>query len=205
MKSFLTIANVLISFYSYSFVDAESSGHLKVGAIGHSGPSKIFPFKKCEEFQISDGIAGTSLEKARKVFVEPFSGINLEEITQNDLNNLVTMMRFAVESENPFNDALKKAGSTKRRPNVPLTAGKVANKILKLVGAIQVIELHQKLNIKQADPEGRIKEHQAKLAKNLKLDRHYAGRKMISYLSFNGKDGEKGTKETKGTKEGTQD
>ncbi|POW23252.1 hypothetical protein PSHT_00395 [Puccinia striiformis] len=215
MKSFLTIANVLISFYSYSFVDAESSGHLKVGAIGHSGPSKIFPFKKCEEFQISDGIAGTSLEKARKVFVEPFSGINLEEITQNDLNNLVTMMRFAVESENPFNDALKKAGSTKRRPNVPLTAGKVANKILKL--------LHQKLNIKQADPEGRIKEHQAnylltanipaalmvkiinRLAKNLKLDRHYAGRKMISYLSFNGKDGEKGTKETKGTKEGTQD
>ncbi|KAI7954021.1 hypothetical protein MJO28_006568 [Puccinia striiformis f. sp. tritici] len=141
MKSFLTIANVLISFYSYSFVDAESSGHLKVGAIGHSGPSKIFPFKKYEEFQISDGIAGTSLEKARKVFVEPFSGINLEEITQNDLNNLVTMMRFAVESENPFNDALKKAGSTKRRPNVPLTAGKVANKILKLVGAIQVIEV----------------------------------------------------------------
>ncbi|OAV95922.1 hypothetical protein PTTG_04753 [Puccinia triticina 1-1 BBBD Race 1] len=183
MKSFFTIASALIFFHSYSFVDAESSGSLKPGSLGKTGPSKIFPFKKYEEFQISDGIAGHSLEKARKVFVEPFNGVDLSEITQNDLNNLITMARAATDNELHFNEAIKESWRDQKASQCTLSAGKTANKILKLVGSIQVIEIHNKLNLKQGSPEGKLKELKDKLQKNIKLDHHYAGKKMVSYLS----------------------
>jgi hypothetical protein len=38
---------------------------------------------------------------------------------------------------------VQKAGATKKRPNVPLSAGKTANKILKLVGQLSSIVLYK--------------------------------------------------------------
>ncbi|KAH9468118.1 hypothetical protein MJO28_006569 [Puccinia striiformis f. sp. tritici] len=190
MKSFSSIASVMILFHSFSFTLAKNPD-LRPGLVGKTGPAKIFPFKEYAEFQISDGVAGHALEAAQKVFVEPFKG-DLSQITQNDLNNLVTMSLAAIENEKGFNKVKSKSG--------PLAAGKTANKVLKLVGEIQVIELHNKLGLQQVDTEARIKEHQTKLTKNTKLDRQNAGKKMASFLS-GGKSGDK-TSKTKNGKQG---
>ncbi|EHS63739.1 hypothetical protein PGTUg99_032845 [Puccinia graminis f. sp. tritici] len=198
MKSFFRIATALIFFHSYSSINATPSGSLKPAAVGKTGPSKIFPFKEYKDFQISDGIAGKSLDKARKIFVEPFQGVDMSQLTQNDLNNLITMARAATDNEKFFNEAMEKAGATKRHPNVPLSAGKTANKILKLVGSMQVIELHKRLNLHPGNPDGRLKELQTKLTNNLKLDHHYAGKKMVSYLSVGQSGGAKQAKPIKG-------
>ncbi|EFP85457.2 uncharacterized protein PGTG_11813 [Puccinia graminis f. sp. tritici CRL 75-36-700-3] len=199
MQSFLTIASVLIFFHSYLFIGAKPTGTLLPGSPSKTGPSKIFPYRKYEDFQISDGVAGQSLENAQKVFVTPFEG-KLSEITQTDLNNLVAMSIEAIQNEQRFNQAQGKTGGSKKNGNQALAAGKTANKVLKLVGEIQVLELHKKLNLQQlADPEARLKEHQVKLAKNTKLDRANRGKKMVSFLSV-GASGEKDNKEKKSHK-----
>ncbi|WAQ84168.1 hypothetical protein PtA15_4A620 [Puccinia triticina] len=181
MQFFVTVASFLLFFHSSLIVDAESDGSLRPGSPnGNTGPSKIFPFKEYKDFQISDGTAGHSLENAQKVFVDPFNNIDLKDITQTDLNNLVSMSRTAVERESDFITAQSETGGSKKNGDPRLAAGLIANKVLKLVGELQVIKLHQKLNLHQKDPKGRLIEHQTKLTKNTKLDRANAGKTMIS-------------------------
>jgi hypothetical protein len=52
MQSFLTIASALIFFHSYSFIDAKPTGTLLPGSPSKTGPSKIFPYRKYEDFQV---------------------------------------------------------------------------------------------------------------------------------------------------------
>ncbi|KAA1108636.1 hypothetical protein PGT21_019788 [Puccinia graminis f. sp. tritici] len=198
MNSFLMMASMsvlvflLLSNSFHSLVDAKSTSSSKsdsssTGSSSSSSSSssgkktgEIFPFRKYEDFQISDGVAGQAFENAGKVFVEPFAGVPLEKITKGDMDNLLKMARAARQNELLFNQALKKAkGSNKSA----LAAGKIANKVLKLVGEIQVIELQKKLNIKQVDVPAKLAEHQKKLTKNTKVDRSNKGKKMVSYLS----------------------
>ncbi|PLW50017.1 hypothetical protein PCASD_01247 [Puccinia coronata f. sp. avenae] len=184
MKSLFTISGVLLILCSCSLLNAKKSSEsgLKPGKKGKTGPSKIFPFKTYEEFQISDGIAGHSLDKAKKMFVEPFQNISFKDITQTDLNNIATMSQFAIDNEIHFNEAIRKFESKRKHRDGPLSAGKTANKVLKLLSAIQVLEVHEKVGITLGHKDERLKELNAKLKKNVELDHKNAGKKMESYL-----------------------
>ncbi|KAI8444249.1 small secreted protein, partial [Phakopsora pachyrhizi] len=129
--------------------------------------------KSYNDFQISDGTAGNCQAAADKVFA--VSG-DLKAVTKTDLDNLNTMARAAVTSEEQFNTAIAAATGEKADE---LKAGKTCNKVLKLTGELQV------LNVKQAqgdDVAAKIATEQKKLNENLKLDKENAGKKMISFI-----------------------
>lgn len=79
----------------------ENTPKFKSGFPGTTGASKIFTFKKYEDYQISDGRdehgqktfkAGTALEDAEAVFEKPFQDKSaVSQMTQTDLNNLHAM------------------------------------------------------------------------------------------------------------------
>lgn len=192
MRSFLTLTGVLVILQSCSLLTAKEQSPVPLKPAQLNGPlgaSKIFPFRKYEDFQISDGVAGHSLERANEVFVKPFEGINFAEITQLDLNNLAAMANVSIFNEKLFVEAIKKSGGTSKHPNAPLAAGLIANKVLKLVAAAQVIEIHKKVNIDLPHSATSLQDYHKKLGKNVKLDKQRAGQKMVSYLSLGKKSG----------------
>ncbi|KNZ52082.1 hypothetical protein VP01_36g6 [Puccinia sorghi] len=199
MRSFLTLTGVLVILQSCSLLTAKEQSPVPLKPAQLNGPlgaSKIFPFRKYEDFQISDGVAGHSLERANEVFVKPFEGINFAEITQLDLNNLAAMANVSIFNEKLFVEAIKKSGGTSKHPNAPLAAGLIANKVLKLVGyrrsgyrVQQVSKITTRKLIYSPRPFPPTNLAVDRLGKNVKLDKQRAGQKMVSYLSLGKKSG----------------
>ncbi|MBW0552627.1 hypothetical protein O181_092342 [Austropuccinia psidii MF-1] len=155
MTSLQRTLRLFLVFYLSVFSHAEKTKKF-VEETKNSTTAGIFPFRDYKEFQISDGTAGDSKERAAKVFVEPFNGVDLSRVDQTDLQNLQNMSKAAILNEEFFVKAIS-------------------------------VQLAQK--VKGLNVEARIKEAEEKLAKNIALDKKTKGRKMISYLSLDGKQG----------------
>ncbi|KAH9813783.1 secreted protein [Melampsora americana] len=149
-----------------------------------------FHFQEYDQFQISDGIAGNSRDKAVMVFLKPF-GLDLDAnfeigpedrlkaVSKKDLEDLKKMAKAASDNEIPgFVATIKKTQDKKVKAR--LQVGMIANKVLKLVGqqAYLAIELaHGKTERRQ-----KLDEEKKKLKKNIDLDVKNKGKQMVSYL-----------------------
>ncbi|PIL32354.1 hypothetical protein GSI_05600 [Ganoderma sinense ZZ0214-1] len=138
---------------------------------------RAFTLEDYADFQISDGTAGDAEAKANAVFVDPFDGVDLATIDKTTLDAVKTMREAAEDAEmslfNPAIDAASGADAT------ALQNGKIQNKVLKLTGEVQTINIE----IAQAkasgddtsDLESQLAEEQTKLTTNIKLDKAAAG------------------------------
>lgn len=90
-------------------------------------------------FQISDGTAGDAEAKANAIFVDPLDGVDLATIDKTTLTAIKTMREAAEDAEtslfNPAIDAASGADAT------ALQNGKIQNKVLKLTGEVQTINI----------------------------------------------------------------
>jgi hypothetical protein len=90
-------------------------------------------------FQISDGTAGNAQAEAEAVFVSPFAGQDLATISDEDQDNIETMRKAAEAAEtDQFNPAIEAASGADADA---LQAGKIKNKVLKLTGEVQVLQI----------------------------------------------------------------
>ncbi|WVQ73590.1 hypothetical protein IAR50_003169 [Cryptococcus sp. DSM 104548] len=125
------------------------------------------------DFQISDGTAGNSQAAANAVFVDPFDGCDLSTVDATSLKNIQTMREAAEDAEtDQFNSAIDAASGDAADA---LSAGKIANKVLKLTGEIQALNIQQAQGDDNAD---KIAEEQTKLDTNVATDEKSAGAAM---------------------------
>ncbi|KAI8455445.1 hypothetical protein BY996DRAFT_7032509 [Phakopsora pachyrhizi] len=167
--------NVLIILINFSFFFTRSSSQAPTNKLF----KREFKLRSYPEYQISTGQAGRSKQAAEKVFVTPFVGINLANISKTDLDNLNLMVRESIEVEKNFNAAIDAAGGIKTERGTQLQAGKIANKVLKNQGAVTLIR------IKVAQGKDKLESLVAaekKLAHNIEIDEKSAGKPMKSFL-----------------------
>ena len=94
-------------------------------------------------FQISDGVAGNAEAEANAVFVDPFSGTDLSAVSSDVLDALKSMREAAEDAETAqFNPAIAAASGAEADA---LQVGKIKNKVLKLTGEVQVLNIQVKL------------------------------------------------------------
>ena len=90
-------------------------------------------------FQISDGTAGDAQAKANAVFVDPFAGVDLATLDDSVATNMNTMREAAESAETAqFNPAIAAASGAAADA---LQNGKIANKVLKRTGEVQVLNI----------------------------------------------------------------
>ena len=90
-------------------------------------------------FQISDGTAGDAQAKANAVFIDPFDGVDLATVDDATLKAVQTMREAAEDAEtSQFNPAIDAASGTDK---TALQNGKIKNKVLKLTGEIQALNI----------------------------------------------------------------
>lgn len=109
------------------------------------------------QFQISDGTGGNAQAQANAVFVDPFANTDLTTVSSDVLEAMNNMREAAESAEtdqfNPQIDAASGAAAD------ALQVGKIKNKVLKLTGEVQV------LNIKVSrSPSTRWSIHQCTIA-----------------------------------------
>ena len=97
------------------------------------------------DFQISDGTAGNAKAQADAVFVTPFAGVNLATVDSATLDAVQTMREAAESAEtdqfNPAIDAASGAAAT------ALQNGKIKNKVLKLTGEVQALQIQVRVRM----------------------------------------------------------
>ncbi|KAI0683294.1 hypothetical protein BC835DRAFT_1395938 [Cytidiella melzeri] len=129
------------------------------------------------DFQISDGVGGNAEAQANAVFVDPFSGQDLATISSATLQAIQNMREAAETAETAqFNPAIDAASGAAADA---LQVGKIKNKVLKLTGEVQGINIE----IAQATAAGKdtssletsLKAEQTKLNNNIALDKANAG------------------------------
>lgn len=130
------------------------------------------------QFQISDGVGGNAQAEANAVFVDPFANTDLADVSSDVLDAMNSMREAAEDAEtsefNPQIDAASGAAAD------ALAVGKTKNKVLKLTGEVQVLNI----KIAQAkakgddasDLESKLAEEQGKLTKNVAADKANAGK-----------------------------
>ena len=97
------------------------------------------PLSSYADFQISDGTAGDAEAKANAVFVDPFAGVDLATLDSSVASNMNTMREAAEDAETSlFNPAIDAASGAAADA---LQNGKIANKVLKLTGEVQVLNI----------------------------------------------------------------
>ncbi|EGG05469.1 uncharacterized protein MELLADRAFT_123710 [Melampsora larici-populina 98AG31] len=135
-------------------------------------------------FQISDGTAGKAKENAIKVFLTPYKltlsdslvigpDDNLKKISKSDYQKIKSMASVASKSEEGFNKAIKGG------KDAALQRGKIANKVLKIMGHLTYIYIDKANGKGAADLEKETK----KLKKNIATDKADNGKSMKSFLS----------------------
>ncbi|ODN81113.1 hypothetical protein L202_03206 [Cryptococcus amylolentus CBS 6039] len=125
------------------------------------------------DFQISDGTAGQAQAAANAVFVDPFNGYDLSTVDATSLKNIQTMREAAEDAEtDQFNSAIDAASGDTADA---LSAGKIANKVLKLTGEVQALTIQQAQGKDTAD---KIAEEQEKLDTNIATDEASSGSAM---------------------------
>ncbi|OJT15104.1 hypothetical protein TRAPUB_8361 [Trametes pubescens] len=136
-----------------------------------------FALQDYAAFQISDGTAGNAQAQANAVFVDPFDGVDLATVDAATLKAVQTMREAAEDAETEqFNPAIAAASGDAA---TALQNGKIKNKVLKLTGEVQGINIQ----IAQAKAAGKdtskltasLAAEQKKLATNIGLDTKAAG------------------------------
>ncbi|KAL5476666.1 hypothetical protein ACEPAI_2852 [Sanghuangporus weigelae] len=129
------------------------------------------------QFQISDGVAGNAEAEANAVFVDPFANVDLSTVS-DDTRDAIEAMREAAESAETdlFNPAIDAASGDEADA---LQVGKIKNKVLKLTGEVQVINIKiaqaQAAGEDTSDLESKLQEEQTKLNTNIATDKASAG------------------------------
>ncbi|HBS0493687.1 TPA: hypothetical protein MAA25_005466, partial [Klebsiella pneumoniae] len=130
------------------------------------------------DFQISDGVGGTAVDEANAVFVDPFAGVDLSTVSSDTLDAINTMREAAESAEtddfDPQIDAATGAAAD------ALSVGKTKNKVLKLTGEIQAINIKiaqaQASGDDTSDLEDSLNAEQTKLNTNIAADKANAGK-----------------------------
>ncbi|KAI0030931.1 hypothetical protein K488DRAFT_87283 [Vararia minispora EC-137] len=129
-------------------------------------------------FQISDGVGGQAQAQANAVFVAPFNGVDLATVPQSTVDALNNMRQAAEAAETgQFNPQIASASGSQA---AALQVGKIKNKVLKLTGEVQVLNI----KIAQAQAAGsntsslktKLTQEQTKLNKNVQTDVANAGK-----------------------------
>ncbi|OCB86514.1 hypothetical protein A7U60_g6409 [Sanghuangporus baumii] len=129
------------------------------------------------QFQISDGVAGDAEAEANAVFVDPFANVDLSTVS-DDTRDAIEAMREAAESAETdlFNPAIDAASGDEADA---LQVGKIKNKVLKLTGEVQVINIKiaqaQAAGEDTSDLESKLQDEQTKLNTNIATDEASAG------------------------------
>ncbi|KAF5313533.1 hypothetical protein D9758_010240 [Tetrapyrgos nigripes] len=175
MARFAFFATALLLSFLASFVSA-----VPVPSKSEALARRAFKELAYADFQISDGVAGQAQTKANAVFVDPFKNVDILTISQADIQALENMRVAAENAETQlFNPAIDAATGAAKDA---LQAGKIQNKVLKLIGFNQVLNIQ----IAQAQAAGqasnvatfqtRLQDGQNKLATNLAIDQQNAGK-----------------------------
>ncbi|KAJ3713441.1 hypothetical protein EV361DRAFT_1036751 [Lentinula raphanica] len=129
-------------------------------------------------FQISDGVGGTAVDEANAVFVDPFDGVDLSTVSSDTLDAINTMREAAESAETDEFDPQIDAASGATAD--ALSVGKTKNKVLKLTGEIQAINIKiaqaQAKGEDTSDLEDSLDEEQTKLNTNIAADKANAGK-----------------------------
>ncbi|KAG8913589.1 hypothetical protein FRC01_004474 [Tulasnella sp. 417] len=167
-----------VIFTSFLAFAATSVFGLPVRATRNQVAVRAFvPTTDYQSFQISDGVAGNAEAEANAVFVDPFAGVDLATISEEDLDALSVMRELAEDAETQlFNPQIKAASGADADA---LQVGKIKNKVLKLTGLSQI----QKIKIAKgqaagddtSSDEAKLEEEQTKLTKNIATDVKSAG------------------------------
>ncbi|CAE6343458.1 unnamed protein product [Rhizoctonia solani] len=133
---------------------------------------RAFSEQQYSAFQISDGKAGSAQAEANKVFVDPFKGRDLATVTSAELKAVQTMREAAEAAEvDKFN---KQITATSGDAATALQNGKIKNKVLKLTGEVQAIQIKiaqgKAAGKDTSSDEAKLKEEQTKLTKNIATD-----------------------------------
>ncbi|KAG8710951.1 hypothetical protein FRC11_003953, partial [Ceratobasidium sp. 423] len=100
---------------------------------------RAFTEQQYSAFQISDGTAGNAQAQANAVFVDPFKGRDLATVTADELTAVQNMREAAEAAEvDQFNKQISAASGDAA---TALQNGKIKNKVLKLTGEVQAIQI----------------------------------------------------------------
>ncbi|PBK73702.1 hypothetical protein ARMSODRAFT_646010 [Armillaria solidipes] len=147
----------------------------------HSAPvvlkPRAFELLDYADFQISDGVAGQAAAEANAVFVDPFDNVDLATVDSQTLDDMQTMREAAESAEtDDFNPAIAAASGAAADA---LQVGKIKNKVLKLTGEVQVLNIKiaqaQASGDDTSDLEDSLAEEQTKLNTNIATDVKNAG------------------------------
>lgn len=123
-----TATQTAANFKQLAYVSTNLLLHIKLTAIN-----------RYDDFQISDGVGGDAQAQAEAVFVTPFAGTDLSTISSDVLDAVDAMAKAAETAEtkdfDPQIDAASGADAD------ALQVGKIKNKVLKLTGEVQVLNI----------------------------------------------------------------
>ncbi|KAH9932508.1 uncharacterized protein B0H18DRAFT_1135084 [Fomitopsis serialis] len=130
------------------------------------------------DFQISDGTGGDAEAQANAVFVDPFAGIDLSTVDAATVSTMTTMRKAAESAEtDDFNPQIDAASGDAADA---LQVGKIKNKVLKLTGEVQVLNIKiaqaQATGDDTSDLESQLADEQTKLTTNIATDTDNAGK-----------------------------
>ncbi|SJK97273.1 uncharacterized protein ARMOST_00524 [Armillaria ostoyae] len=178
----------------------------------HSAPvalkPRAFELLDYADFQISDGVAGKAAAEANAVFVgkshvpiHPFDNVDLATVDSQTLDDMQTMREAAESAEtDDFDPAIAAASgaagdhtghSFEQLTEVVILAdalqvGKIKNKVLKLTGEVQVLNIKiaqaQASGDDTSDLEDSLAEEQTKLNTNIATDVKNAGQTSQSVV-----------------------
>lgn len=144
---------------------------------------RAFELLDYADFQISDGVAGNASAEANAVFVDPFANVDLATVDSQTLDNMQTMREAAESAETEgFDPAIAAASGATADA---LQVGKIKNKVLKLTGEVQVLNIKiaqaQAAGDDTSDLEDSLAEEQTKLNTNIATDEKSAGQTSQSF------------------------
>ncbi|KAG9083697.1 hypothetical protein FRC06_004410 [Ceratobasidium sp. 370] len=167
----------IATLVSLVFAVAAVARPLPLRTEGNALSKRAFQSQEYAAFQISDGTTGNAQAEAAAVFIAPFNGRNLADVTADELK-AVQDMRVAAENAETeqFNPAIEAASGAEA---TALQNGKIKNKVLKLTGEVQALLIkiaQQKAAGKDtSSTETSLAAEQKKLATNIATDEKNAG------------------------------
>ncbi|KAG9128425.1 hypothetical protein FRC07_012533 [Ceratobasidium sp. 392] len=167
----------IAALLSFVFAIAVAARPVPLRTEGNRLDKRAFPLQEYAAFQISDGTTGNAEAEAAKVFKDPFNGINLADVSADDLQAVQTMREAAEDAEtSKFNPAIEAASGAEA---TALQNGKIKNKVLKLTAEVQALLIkiaQQKAAGKDtSSTETSLAAEQKKLANNIAIDKKNAG------------------------------
>ncbi|KAH9839057.1 uncharacterized protein C8Q71DRAFT_747431 [Rhodofomes roseus] len=129
-------------------------------------------------FQISSGTGGDAEAEANAVFVDPFANVDLSTVDDATVETMTTMREAAESAEtDDFNPQIAAASGDAADA---LQVGKIKNKVLKLTGEVQVLNIKiakaQATGDDTSDLESSLAAEQKKLSTNIATDQDSAGK-----------------------------